>query len=43
MKIKHIRPNYENPALEEKIINDALHRICIKLALERSNSKRCRK
>ncbi|MGE4213206.1 MAG: hypothetical protein AB7E42_00315 [Anaerotignaceae bacterium] len=42
MKIKHIRPNYENEELEEKVINETLHRICRKLAVERNKSKRCR-
>lgn len=41
MKIKHTRPNYENKELEEKIINETIHRICRKLTLERNKGARC--
>lgn len=41
MKIKHIRPNYENEEFEEKIINETMQRICRKLTLERNKGKRC--
>lgn len=42
MKIKHTRPHYENEGLEQKIINETMHRIFRKLLVERNKSKRCR-
>lgn len=41
MKIKHTRPRYENERLEQKTINEAMHRILRKLSVERNKGKRC--
>lgn len=39
MVIKHTRPHYETEELEEKAINETMHRICRKLVVARNKGK----